>query len=95
MVDNGIVFRKFVSFSSPSALAVGRVLGDDDALAELGVEVDLEVPPLEQLALHRRARRVVDLEVALVLEVGRGVVVAVAPPPLVVVGRRACYGFIY
>ena len=80
---------------SPSALAVGRVLGDDDALAELGVEVDLEVPALEQLALDRRARRVVDLEVALVLEVGRRVVVAVTAAALVVVGRRACNAFIY
>ena len=89
MVDNGIVFRKFVSFSSPSALAVWRVLGDDDALAELGVEVDLEVPPLEQLPLDRRPRRLVDLKVALVLKVGGGVVVAILPPLLVVVGRRA------
>ena len=39
---------------SPSGGAVGRVLGDDDALAELGVEVDVEVPPLEQLPLDRR-----------------------------------------
>ena len=74
---------------SPSGGAVGRVLGDDDALAELGVEVDVEVPPLEQLPLDRRPSQLVDLEVALVLKVGGGVVVAVAPLALVVVRRGA------
>ena len=78
-----------ISHLPSAALVVGRVLGDDDALAELGVEVDLEVAPLEQLPLDRRPRRLVDLEVALVLEVGRGVVVALLLPPLVVIRRRA------